>query len=361
MKRAYRRWVCGLLTVLIALLAVCGAIVYVVDPCLYYRLPDKWQPVFFNERYQMAGLAKNVEADTVLVGTSMAANYRASWIEEAFGTSAVRLTIPDGYYSEFDQLMNVLFRAQDPERVIFGMDVSILIRDESGLTGAMPEYLYNSTPLDDIQYLLNKDTLYYSVYTLLANRWGQGDTLDEGFTWDRTTWWNHMEALENYQRPAVAEEQLPADAYAEHVAANVQVVEGWLQAHPETEFDLFLPPYSILFWDRVIRESRADAVFAAIRQAVERLLPYENVKIYGYLMDEEIVTNLDNYCDNIHHSGDVCRQVLAMLRADEGRLTEENLEETLANWHEFVIHYDYDKFWDQDYWIQWNTEHSADQ
>ena len=94
---------------------------------------------------------------------------------------------------------------------------------------------------------------------------------------------------------------------------------------------------------------------------MERLLPYENVKIYGYLMDEEIVTNLDNYCDNIHHSGDVCRQVLAMLRADEGRLTEENLEETLANWHEFVIHYDYDKFWDQDYWIQWNTEHSADQ
>ena len=168
-----------------------------------------------------------------------------------------------------------------------------------------------------------------------------------------------MEALENYQRPAVAEEQLPADAYAEHVAANVQVVEGWLQAHPETEFDLFLPPYSILFWDRVIRESRADAVFAAIRQAVERLLPYENVKIYGYLMDEEIVTNLDNYCDNIHHSGDVCRQVLAMLRADEGRLTEENLEETLANWHEFVIHYDYDKFWDQDYWMQWNAEHGA--
>lgn len=146
MKQAYRRWVCGLLTVLIALLAVCGAIVYVVDPCLYYRLPDKWQPVFFNERYQMAGLAKNVEADTVLVGTSMAANYRASWIEGTFGTSAVRLTIPDGYYSEFDQLMNVLFRAQDPERVIFGMDVSILIRDESGLTGAMPEYLYNSTP-----------------------------------------------------------------------------------------------------------------------------------------------------------------------------------------------------------------------
>ena len=76
----------------------------------------------------MAGLAKNVEADTVLLGTSMAANYRASWIGETFGTTAVRLTIPDGYYSEFDRLMEVLFRAQSPERVIFGMDLNTLIR-----------------------------------------------------------------------------------------------------------------------------------------------------------------------------------------------------------------------------------------
>ena len=174
MKQAYRRWVCGLLACILALLAVCGAVVYVVDPCLYYRVPDKWQPVLFNERYQMAGLAKNVEADTVLVGTSMAANYRSSWIQETFGTSAVRLTIPDGYYSEFDQVMNVLFRTQEPERVIFGLDVNTLIRDESGVTAAMPDYLYNANPLDDIQYLLNKDTLYYSAYTLLSNHWGEG-------------------------------------------------------------------------------------------------------------------------------------------------------------------------------------------
>ena len=206
MKQAYRRWVCGLLACLAALLAVCGAVVYAVDPCLYYRVPDRWQPVLFNERYQMAGLAKNVEADTVLVGTSMAANYRASWIEETFGTSAVRLTIPDGYYSEFDQVMDVLFRAQDPERVIFGMDVNTLIRDESGVTAAMPDYLYNANPLDDIQYLLNKDTLYYSAYTLLANRWGEGDTIDEGFTWDKDQWWNHMTALANYDRPETAAE-----------------------------------------------------------------------------------------------------------------------------------------------------------
>ena len=346
MKQAYRRWVCGLLACILALLAVCGAVVYVVDPCLYYRVPDKWQPVLFNERYQMAGLAKNVEADTVLVGTSMAANYRSSWIQETFGTSAVRLTIPDGYYSEFDQVMNVLFRTQEPERVIFGLDVNTLIRDESGVTAAMPDYLYNANPLDDIQYLLNKDTLYYSAYTLLSNHWGEGDTIDEGFTWDRNEWWNHISALENYDRPEIAAEELPADAYRDDVAANLAVAEGWVTEHPDTEFDFFLPPYSILFWDKAARQSTTDAMLAALELAVETLAPYENVRVYGFLLDEDIVMNLDYYCDYVHHSGAVCTQVLDKMAAGECRLTAENYQDTLAQWREFVVDYDYEKYWD---------------
>ena len=48
MKQAYRTWVLGLLAGLLVLLAACAAVVYTVDPCLYYRMPDKWQPVFFS-------------------------------------------------------------------------------------------------------------------------------------------------------------------------------------------------------------------------------------------------------------------------------------------------------------------------
>ena len=169
-----------------------------------------------------------------------------------------------------------------------------------------------------------------------------------------------MSALENYDRPEIAAEALPADAYRDDVAANLAVAERWVTEHPDTEFDFFLPPYSILFWDKVIREGRTEAVFAAIRQAGQTLLQYDNVKFYGYLMDPEIVTNLDNYCDYIHHSGE--RLPGDSAPCSGGRrasLTEENLEETLANWREFVVHYDYDQFWDERFWIQWNAEHAA--
>ena len=49
---------------------------------------------------------------------------------------------------------------------------SYAIRDESGLTASMPGYLYDANPLNDLQYLLNKDMLYYSVYAPLARGWG---------------------------------------------------------------------------------------------------------------------------------------------------------------------------------------------
>lgn len=356
-QHPYRRWVCGLLAGLSLLLLACGVFVWAVDPCLYYRVPEK--AVFFNERYQNAGLLRHARADTVLLGTSMVANYRPSQVESVFGGSAVKLTVPDGYMSEFDTILSAAFRAHPPERVIFGLDANILIRDESGLTGALPAYLYNANPLDDMQYLLNRDTLYYSVYALLAARRGDVTAVDDAFTWDDTVWWNHMTVMDNYERPDPVEETLPADVYLEHAEANLAVIEGWIAAHPDTEFDIFLPPYSILFWDKMGRLGETDAVFAALELACETLLQYGNVRFYNFLMDADIVTNLDNYCDYIHHSSEAAGMVLEKMRAGDCLVTAENWRETLANWRDFVVNYDYEPYWTDPFWWAWNKTHGG--
>ena len=343
MNKSYGRWAAELLALLLAVLTLCAAVVYWVDPCLYYRIPERRQPVFFNERYQAAGIAKNVPADTVILGTSMAANYRGSQAAEAFGGTAVRITLPDGYFSEFDQVMDVLFRRKDPpKRVLFGLDLNILIRGEANRTEAMPAYLYNRNPLDDLRYLLNKDTLYYSLYVLMADGWGEGQTLDEGFTWDAGSTWSRAMALASYPRPEPVAEPLAADAYLADTEANLAVVTAWLEEHPDTEFHLFLSPYSILAWDRYTRLGALDAVLAALERAGEVLLPYENARLYGFLFDREIV---ENYCDHVHHSGAVCRQLLEKMAAGEGQLTAENLPEILEDWRAFVEGYDFAALW----------------
>lgn len=359
MRHSYKRWACGLLGGICLLLAAAGGFVWAADPCLYLRLPESGRAVFFNERYQNAGLLRHAQADTVVLGTSMVANYRPSQIEAVFGGRAVKLTVPDGYMSEFDTVLEAAFRAHPPQRVLFGLDANILTRDESGLTGALPEYLYNANPLDDLRYFLNRDTLYYSAYALLARHQGGGTPLDDAFTWDAGIWWNHMTALENYDRPEPAAEAAAADAYLENAAANLAVLCRWLEAHPDTEFSIFFPPYSLLYWDKMNRLGETDAVFAALDLACRTLLPYENVRLYGFLMDEEIVGNLDYYCDYIHCSGEADGLVLEKIRAGESRLTQENMEKTLANWREFVVHYDYDQLWTDEYWWAWNIAHGA--
>ncbi|MCI2056979.1 MAG: hypothetical protein LKJ86_07515 [Oscillibacter sp.] len=357
-NQAYKRFTAGLLAVALLILTACAAFVWAVDPCFYYHGTENMGAVFFNERYQDAGIAKNTDADTVILGTSMVANYRVSHIENTFGGTAVKLTIPDGYLSEFDAVMNVEWRYHNPKRVIFGLDTNILIRDEREKTDAMPAYLYNANPLDDAKYLLNKDTLYYGVYRLMSNRWGTTQKVDDAYTWDGTVWWNHATALDNYDRPEISGKTLPADAYLENVSANLAIVERWLESHPDTEFDIFFPPYSILYWDKQVREGNVDAVFAALDTAFDTLLRYNNVNLFYFPSDEAIVTNLDNYCDYIHHSGAVCDKLLECMAAGEHQITRDNAKKMLADWKDFVVHYDYEPYWTDTFWWKWDyTDH----
>ena len=69
MVTAYRRWACGLLAGVLVLLIAAGAVVWAADPCFYLRLPEGGKAVAFNERYQNAGLARQAQADTVVLGT----------------------------------------------------------------------------------------------------------------------------------------------------------------------------------------------------------------------------------------------------------------------------------------------------
>lgn len=345
MEKNYRRWACGFLAALLALLILCAGVVYAVDPCLYYRMPERWQPVFFNERYQTAGLARHIPADTVLLGTSMTANYRSSWIGEYYPPSGLRITIPDGRFSEFDQVMELLCREHSPSRILFALDLNILTRDEGNLDSALPDYLYNQNPFDDVKYLLNKDSLYYSFYTLLTNRQGGGQTLDEGFAWDTTTTWGKDAVLESYERPPVAEAPVPEDAYLEAADKNLTVMEGWFRAHPDTKFEIFLSPYSILYWDHCVRQGELDARLAALERACETLAGFPNVRVHAPMFAKDMITSLGNYCDYIHHSGEAADWVLGRVCGEKFLLKAEDVEKILADWREFVVNYDYDSLW----------------
>lgn len=349
MQKEYRKWALGLLTALVAGLGFCAAIVVVVDPFFHYRSPDPEAEVWFEQRYQTAGLLRSQDYETVLMGTSLAANYRPLWFDAYFDTRTVKVTFPNGGFHEFTQALDYAYETHDVKRVIFGLDPNILVRSVEEAPDQLPAYLYDTNPWNDGPYLLNKSVLVRTLYVLREKAEGNTQALQDAFVWDGSVFFSKELALAGYQRPEAEDTVLPEDAFFAVCDENLATVKSWLTEHPDTEFIFYYSPYSILFWDKMERQGKTDAMFAALKYATEQLLAYDNVKIQCFLTDIDTITDLDNYADHIHVAGRVTWKMSKAMAGTENLLTMENYEEKLDALREYVVNYDYESIWeDQD-------------
>ena len=301
--------------------------------------------LFDNQRYQMAGLIRHQDYSAVVMGTSLVANYRASWFTEGLGEQTLKITFPDGWISEFDAALNLAFRThQSLNTVFFGLDPNIMIRPDSQRTVELPRSLYNVNPLDDVEFLLNADTLQYAALSWVRRQFLEPVTLDEAYVWDGdgVTGFSRTTAFAAYIRPEASGTVLPADAYLDVTDENLDIVCRWAEEHPEVRFVIWFPPYSVLYWDKTDREGTTEAVITAVEHAARRLLEYDNVAVYCFLGDVDTITNLDNYGDHIHCSGAITRQTAQRMMDGLWRLTRENCRARMDSLRQFAAEYDFE-------------------
>ena len=346
MKDVRGRWASGVLAVTALLLAACAAAVYLVDPFFHYRAPDPEGEVWFDQRSQGAGLLRSQEYETLLLGSSLAANYRPFWFDVFYETSTVKITFPNGGFGEFGEALAYAKARQDVKRVIFGLDPNLLSRSPAEEPHQLPDYLYDDDPWNDGQYLLNKDALFRSAYTVLKRTQGETQSIQDAFVWDGNVSFNREEALGGYDRPETREAKKPADYFQENCAANLRQVTGWLEAYPDTAFIFYFSPYSILFWDKMDLLGETEAVLTMLDQVTETLLRYDNAELQFFMDDFEVITNLDNYADHIHVAGRVTYQMSKAMNTGVYRLTEENRRERLEALGAFVESYDFQQLFD---------------
>lgn len=348
MKDAKRRWAALLLAVTALLLAACAAAVRLVDPFFHYHAPDPEGEVWFDQRAQGAGLLRSQAYETILLGSSLAANYRPFWFDVFYETSTVKITFPNGGFGEFGQALDYAMSRQNVKRVIFGLDPNLLSRDPAEEPDQLPGYLYDDDPWNDGQYLLNKDALFRSAYTVLKRAQGETQTLQDAFVWDGNVSFNREEALGGYDRPDHREPPKPADYFRDNYLTNLAEVTGWLEKYPDTEFIFYFSPYSILFWDKADRLGETEAAFAMLDEVTETLLGYDNAELQFFMDDLSVITDLDNYADHIHVAGRVTYQMSKAMNTGVYRLTAENRRGRLEALREFVVNYDYESIFAPD-------------
>ena len=340
------RWAAAVLGVLAGLLMLCAGVVWLVDPFFHYHAPDPEGEVWVDQRGQAAGLLRTQEYETVLMGSSLAANYRPFWFDAFYDTSTVKVTFPNGGFQEFTTALDYACSCREVKRVIFGLDPNLLRRAPEEEPNQLPEYLYDRNPWNDGKYLLNKDALSRSVYTLMKKGQGETEALQDAFMWDGNMAFSQEEALAGYARPELSGAELPGDAFREIYLRHLAEVSGWLETYPDVEFIFFFAPYSILFWDRADRLGETEAVLSMLDEVTERLLEYDNAELQFFMADRDVITNLDNYADHIHVAGRVTYRLAEAMPTGKYRLTEENRQAVLDGLRQIVVNYDYDAIYD---------------
>ena len=354
-KMQPKRWLGGLLGIFLAGLAGCMALVIWVDPFFQYHKPLVWFPYLVdNQVNQNPGLAKHMDYDGILIGSSMTASFNTNWFEELMGMKTQKLSYNGSYPKDLSNIMQLVFDAKGDQvkAVYMAVDQSTFSADPEETKFPVTDYLYDDNVFNDVPYLLNKDVLLDYILRPLADRKDASDWAELYKPWWTDEYYNKANVLMYYEaaEEKQEEEALAADYFKDAVEENLQKnILPYIEAHPETEFYIFYPPYSILFWNDVTREKELEAVIGRLEYMTERLLNYENVHVFNFLGKEDIICNLNNYADYMHYHKNVCRYITECFATGENELHPENYGQAFDEIRTLAMSYDYPAIWDDWY------------
>ena len=334
-------------------LSTLWGLVRLVDPFFQYHKPLSGFPYKVdNQLSQNPGMARKLDYTSVLLGSSMTASFDTDWFMEELGENTVKLSYNGAYPKDEANIMELIFDAKkDTVKTVFmAIDQGTFSADVNETKYPIPEYLYDKNPFNNIQYVFNKDVILNYILKPLVDETERTDWTQLYKPWWTDQYYTKANVLMYYVPAEEAEEEMEADVFLDGVEANLQTnILPYIEAHPETEFVFFYPPYSILYWNDVMRLKQLDAVIEELSYMTERLLSYENVRVFCFQNQRQIVCDLNNYADYTHYHADVCRYIVECFANGDCELTQENYEGVFEDLRELASGYDYEAIYDNWY------------
>ena len=304
------------------------ASVVLIDPFEVYHRATAFIPPIESgtQSYSNAGIAKSYDYDSIIIGSSMTENFRPSQLDELLGGRFVKLCINGGTPFNHKQMMDIAFDTHDVKRVFYGLDVGALSFFYTTPKAEMPTYLYDSSLFNDTQYWFNQSVLAKYIPKCLKTL-GQSDPdqRDTMYSWGKDFAYGAQAVLkEPIKRDEVV--QHPLEEHPKLSQQSMLNVEHnfipFIEAHPETEFIFFFPPYSLMQWYSFYTQGLLHYNLMQKQAIVERLLAYDNVKLYDFQTQLDWILNLDHYVDYEHYGAHINDEIVRLIAADHCRITD---------------------------------------
>ena len=350
MKKYRNLFIC-LICILVTVMAAITALVVYVDPFFHYHPPVQGFPyVVDNQLRQNPGMAKNMSYEGCIIGSSMTVNFDTDDFKELLGCDTVKLSYSGAYPKDDYNILSIVFdkniyarKNSDVKAVFFAMDIPTLTAGVEETKYPLPEYLYDRNVLNDVEYVLNKDVLFEYILRPIVQ--GKGSDLSEiYFSWWTPDYYNIQWVMHNYEMPEKVATAAAADSLIPGSKENLDKnILPFVEANPDTEFYFFFPPYSILYWNNVLTENTYDATMAQYRYVAERLLSYDNVRLF-YFQNMEEVLDLNNYADYSHYKPEINRFMVECFKSGDHEIhSVEEMDEQLAVMDKMVSEFDFEE------------------
>ena len=321
------------------LLTASALSVFLIDPFFHFHKPWFGLAAYQNDKeYQIPGVLDNLDYGSVLLGSSVVMSVDTGVLEARYASGTVKAVANTAPAPVLAEYLRRAFKSHDLDYVFYGMDVFSFYSDpDNEGTPSDVEYLENENPFDDVWYLWNGQILVEKIPNML--RMSNG-----AYTWGKAYSFNEGEpagpdlVLARYEPTGLVEvEQEPWENASGLVMKNLNYLGEIIEAHPETEFIFFLPPYPIVYWDRAYNRGLLDSYEQTLRVCITELLKYGNAKVYATRFNEEsLITDMYQYMDDIHGAAAVTDQLAWDIGDPSMEITMENYEDEIAKLDEIL-------------------------
>ena len=355
-----KRFLAILIIIILTVLGTLAAVTFYLDPLFHYRAPRAgyyYDLPEQNERLQNDGILRHFDYDAVVIGTSMCQNFRTSEVDALFDTHSVKTCFSGGTIHEIAEALDTAFAARpDIGNVFRGIDYIQIMYDPYELNydeSQYPGYITNGPGIDDINYLLSKTVFFDYTVNMISNRIAgvpggvesfdvYGNYTDDivngtGYGYDAlVTLYGDISYKGPGEVRSLSEEEV--QTVRESTALNITRLAN---EHPDTQFYLFLTPYSIYYWKLSSEEGTIDKQIDAEKIMIEEILECDNIHLYSFNDMEDLVCDLDNFSDKLHYSEKVNSLILKYMKEGTGLITKDNCASYIERERKLYNDYDY--------------------
>ena len=317
---------------------------YIVDPYQIYRKTSLYTFKIQDQRYLNAGLARNYPYDTLIVGSSMIENFYLHDIKNNTFKQPLKLSFQGGGIYELNTLINLAIHSNKKlKNIIIDFDMYAFNNQskQNFISSYFPNYLYNSSYIDDTYYLLNFKILRKS-FRSLKNKYNEQKIrkqLDNLYSWqnDYKDQFTIKNVLSSYKYHIKNDNKIenPKRFFNDLKINFNKTIYKTIKNNPNICFYIFYPPYSIYGYKAIENLNKFDSFIKFKKYTFEKLLKYKNVKIYDFQTAEKIILNIKNYKDIYHYHENINKWMLKQIQNNNFLVTQQNYHNYLKKFKSY--------------------------